>query len=64
MYANVRDADALHVQIVQRIKDIEKSGLHEAPPKREFKEYYGIFRWGQFDKKFYKCGCWIQTLKL
>jgi len=32
-------------------KILKKSGLREVPPKREFKEYYGIFRCGQFDKK-------------
>ena len=37
----------MHVQIVQRTKYI--AGLHEAPPKRKFKEYYGIFRCGQGD---------------
>ena len=26
----------------QETKVLQKSGLHEAPPKREFKEYYGI----------------------
>ena len=35
------------VQIVQRTKDI--AGLHEAPSKRRFKEYDGIFRFGQGD---------------
>ena len=25
-------------------KVLQKLGLHEAPPKRKFKEYYGIFR--------------------
>ena len=42
---------------------LQKLGLYEVPPKQEIKEYYGSFRCGQFDKKFYKCGCWIQTLK-
>ena len=37
----------VHVQIVKRTKDI--AGLHEAPPKRRFKEYDGIFRFGQRD---------------
>ena len=37
----------VHVQIEQRTKYI--AGLHEAPPKRKFKEYYGIFRCGHGD---------------
>ena len=46
--ANSWEADALHVQIVQRIKDtviLQKLAFkfHKAPPKWEFKEYYGFF---------------------
>ena len=37
----------VHLQIVQRTKDI--AGLHEAPPKLKFKEYYGIFPFNQGD---------------
>ena len=28
-------------------KMLQKSGLHEAPPKQEFKEYYGVFFFSQ-----------------
>ena len=39
------------MQIVQsREKKLQRSRLHEALPKWEIKEYYGIFRFGQFDK--------------
>ena len=27
---------------------MQKPGLHEAPPRRQFKDYYGIFRFGKF----------------
>ena len=38
VYANLRDADALHVQIVQRIKDIEKVGVYmKYHPNRNLK---------------------------
>lgn len=51
VYANLRDVDALHVQIVQgREKKFQKSRLHEALPKWEMKEYYDIFGFGQFDE--------------
>ena len=39
------------MQIVQsREKKLHKSRLHEVLSKWEIKEYYGIFRYGQFDK--------------
>ena len=41
-------ADALHTQSCKEQKILQKSGLHEAPPKREVKECNGIFPFGQF----------------
>ena len=32
----------------EREKITQKSGLHESPPRRQFKDCYGIFRFGQF----------------
>ena len=32
----------------EREKTTQKSGLHESPPRRQFKDCYGIFRFGQF----------------
>lgn len=47
-YGNLGEADALHVQIVYSTNDLAKiTCLHEAPPKQEFIQYYGIFRFGQ-----------------
>ena len=40
VYANLQGADALHIQTVQRTKDI-------APPKQKIEEYYGVFGFGQ-----------------
>ena len=33
---------------MQRTKGIAKSPLHEALPEQKFREYYGIFRLGQY----------------
>ena len=30
---------------------MQKFGLLEAPPKRQFKEDYGVFRFGQFKSR-------------
>ena len=42
----------LHVQFAQETKQnkkiLRKYGIHEAPPKPQFDEYYGIFRPEQF----------------
>lgn len=51
LYANLCEADALRMQIVRNWEKIlQKSGLHEASPKWETKEYmyYGIFCFGWF----------------
>lgn len=52
MYPNLQDTGALHMQIMQRTKDTAEVrfihvDVHEAPPKWELKEYYGIFCFGQ-----------------
>lgn len=40
LYANLQGADTLHLQTVQRTKDV-------APPKQKIEEYCGIFGFGQ-----------------
>ena len=41
----------LHVLFMQQTKHNEKSGVHEAPTKQQFKEYYGVFRFGPIERK-------------
>lgn len=48
VYANLWEAYALHKQIMERTKDIAKSPSHEPLPEQKFREYYGIFRLGQY----------------
>ena len=40
-----------HVQFMQQTKHDAKSGLHEVPTKQQFKEYYGVFRFGPIERK-------------
>lgn len=35
---------------------MQKFGLLEAPPKRQFKEDYGVFRFGQFKSVWNRVG--------
>ena len=39
MYANLCEADGLHVRIVQRTKILQTSGFLEEPRKRDFKDF-------------------------
>ena len=53
MHQLLINLQTLHVQFVQKKKQqnkkiLRKQGLHEAPPKPQFVEYYGIFRPEQF----------------
>ena len=63
---DIRKKLMLHVQIVQKNNNnnnnnnnnktiLQKSNLYEAPPKQEFKEYYGIFSFGQYVEKSPHC---------
>ena len=46
----------LLAQFMQRTKDNAKVCLLEAPPKRHFKEDYGVFRFGQFKSVWNRVG--------
>ena len=35
----------------KNLQIMQKWGLHEAPPKRQFKQYYGISRFGQLNTR-------------
>ena len=48
MHQHLVNLHVMHVQFVQKkTKKLQKQGLHEAQPKIQFKEYYGIFHSGQ-----------------
>lgn len=55
---------AVHVQTVQIQNLLQKSGLHEVPPKEEFNNIilYGIYRFGQFLTPSAKiCISWLHS---
>ena len=54
MHQLLMNLHPLHVQFTQQTKHNAKSGWHEAPTKQQFKEYYGVFRFGPIERKHEK----------
>ena len=61
MYGHSQEADvaceSLEKEQQKKNKQtiLQKSNLYKAPPKQEFKEYYGIFSFGQYVEKSPHC---------
>ena len=58
---DIRKKLMLHVKVLKKNNKknkqtiLQKSNLYKAPPKQEFKEYYGIFSFGQYVEKSPHC---------